>query len=86
MEESSIYEAIIGLNNRLKRLELISSDLEDQLDELGDLTTTKYQFQNDFAAFNDYRDDIKIIENFKSDLEIEAYIKELQDTIELVRK
>lgn len=84
-EESDIYETVEGLIDRLKRLQLITTGLEDQLDELNEFSNTKNQFQNDFANFNENRNDSKIIENMRNDLEIKAYVSDLERTIELVR-
>lgn len=85
MDQNIIIESICDLNERLKRLVLMSSDLEDQMDELEDVSAYKIQFQNDFAAINNNRNDFKIIENFRNDLELEAYVKDLEKTLELVR-
>lgn len=86
MEEDQIYENVDALIDRLKRLQLITTGLEDQLDDLSELSNTKYQFQNDFAIFNENRNDSRIIENMRSDLEIKAYVGDLEKTIELVRE
>lgn len=85
MNTNQCYESIQDLIVKLGRLEIVSSGLEEQMDELEIFSRTQYMFQEDFNNLNT-RNDFKLIENFIGDLEQYAYIKDLEKTLELVRK
>ena len=85
MDENTCYKSVQDLCVKLGRLEIISSGLVDQLDELEVLAGAQYLFQEEFNNLNS-GNDFKLIENFISDLEVNAYVKDLEKTLELVRK
>lgn len=85
MDNNNCYSQIQELCVKLGRLEIMSTGLVDQLDELEVLAGAQYLFQEEFNNLNS-RNDFKLIENFISDLEVNAYVKDLENTLELVRK
>lgn len=85
-DDDQWYQTIKELTMKLRRLEMMSSGMVDQLDEVEMLSSTQFLFQEELNNLNSSRNDFKLIENFIDDLEIHAYIKDLEKTLELVRK
>lgn len=85
-DDDQWYQTIKELTMKLRRLEMMSSGMVDQLDEVEMLSSTQFLFQEELNNLNSSRNDFKLIENFIGDLEIHAYIKDLEKTLELVRK
>lgn len=82
-ELCNIFECRI---EKLKYYGLIISDLENSLeDALASMDTTS-RYKYDLPIFNGNRNDDTLIDNIRNDLELKAYVSDLENTLELVRK
>jgi hypothetical protein len=82
-ELCSIFECRI---EKLKYYGLIAADLENSLEDVLHSMDTTNRYKYDLPIFNSNRNSEKLIEHIRSDLELKAYVDDLENTLELVRK
>lgn len=81
-ELSKIFECRI---EKLKYYGLIISDLENSLDDALAAMDTTNRYKYDLPIFNESRNDENLIDGIRNELEMKAYISDLENTLELVR-
>ncbi len=85
MNPKEAYDLLENRLDKIKYYEIIAANLEKELDELVTLSDTKDKFQHDLKFCNDNRDDQRIIVGIQNDLYFNAYVTDLENTLELVR-
>lgn len=84
MDIKQIYSEFEAYQEMLVQQNKLVDDVDAQLDELNQLLNTQSSFEKDFAKFKNGRKDYQIIASMKNDLETNAYIHQLEKTLELV--
>lgn len=84
MDESDLLRMFECRIEKLKYYGLIAVDLENNLDDALVALDSTDRYKYDLPIYNANRNDHSIIEGIRSDLELQAYIKDIENTLELV--
>lgn len=85
IESENLWDFFECRIEKLQYYSLVVMDLENSLEGVLHTIDSKNRYKTDLPIYNGNRNDEKIVHAIRSDLELQAYISDLENTLEVVR-